>query len=113
MAKTKAGSQPAQPAEIKQVELAEFLVLTGKKEEHGKLRKDLISRFKKGAVIEQGILGFRVDVIESSSVKYKNVVDALIEKHPNLKREAEILISKNTSPKTDNEPVVTQGSATP
>lgn len=109
----KATKPAAIPQEIKQVELAEFLVLGTKKEEFGKLRKDLISRFKKGVTIEAGLLGFKVDVTQSSSVSYKTAIEQLIEKHPTLRREMEKLITDNTKPKTDNEPIVTQGSATP
>jgi hypothetical protein len=113
MAKKAVAKTPAVPQEIKQIELAEFLVLAGKKEEYGKLRKDLISRFKKGVNVEAGLLGFTVDVTQSSSVSYKSVLEGLIEKHPSLRREAEALVAQHTSPKTDNEPIVTQGSPTP
>jgi hypothetical protein len=112
--KTKAvAATPAVVPQITQEELAEFLALEPKKEAFGKLRSDLIAKFKKGAIVEPGLLGFTVDVTPSSSVSYKTVVDKLIEKHPSLKKETEKLIADHTKPKTDNEPKVTQGSVAP
>lgn len=107
----KSNNKAATPSEIKQTELAEYLVLKQSSEGYAKLRKDMIDRFKDGAAVEVGTLALQVNVEQSSSVKYKQALIDLVEKHPTLMKEAATIIRKNTSPKTDNEIVITAAAA--
>lgn len=93
--------------EIKQTELAEYVVLKNSTENYTKLRKDLIDRVKRGAPTEQGALAITVNTDDGHSVSYKSILDALIEAHPALKKERDKLARKFTNPKVSNEVIIT------
>lgn len=95
------------PREIKQSELAEFLVLKNSAKSFTELRKDLIDRVKQGVSTEAGELAITVNTDDGHSVSYKSVLDGLIDTHPALKKERDRLVRKHTSQKISNEVVIT------
>ncbi len=92
-----ATSAPKKPSEIKQSELAEFLVLKNSSKAFGEARTSIVDRFLKGATTEKGALDLNVTSDMGTAIKYKEVLKTLVEKHPTLKKEAESLVRNFTS----------------
>lgn len=88
---------PKKPSEIKQSELAEFLVLKSSSKSFTEARESIVDRFLKGASTEKGALDLNVTSDVGTAIKYKEALKQLVEKHPTLKKEAEGLVRQFTS----------------
>jgi hypothetical protein len=86
---------------ISQKELSDWQASTAKQTEAQAVLKPLKEKILAGnnrQNVEPGDLVLMVTMDPGSSVAYKKAIDALIEKHPELKAEAEELVKANTKP---------------
>ena len=69
---------------INQTELVRFLQLAEAAKEFGRMKEDLKLRYREDSTQENGPLVLKVSVVPTKNVSYKDVVDKVVENHPEL-----------------------------